>query len=67
MFGQTKMTILLGFTVVGYNLNRIRIYRAKKRAQEETKPAQPKRRRGTWRDVVESVANAEPTETPPDT
>ena len=67
VFGQTKMTILLGFTVAGYNLDRIRSYRAKKRAQEEAKPAQPKRRRGTWRDVVEPATNAEPTETPPDT
>jgi hypothetical protein len=53
VFGQTKMTILLGFTVAGYNLDRIRSYRAKKRAQEEAKPQQPKRRRGTWQDVVE--------------
>ena len=29
VFGQTKMTILLGFTVAGYNLDRIRSYRAK--------------------------------------
>ena len=56
VFGQTKMTILLGFTVAGYNLDRIRSYRAKKRAQEEAKPAQPKRRRGTWRDVVDETA-----------
>lgn len=35
-------------TVAGYNLDRIRSYRAKKPAQEEAKPAQPKRRRGTW-------------------
>ena len=53
VFGQTKMTVLLGFTIVGYNLDRIRSYRAKKRAEAEAKPAQPKRRRGTWKDVVE--------------
>ena len=35
VFGQTKMTILLGFTVAGYNLDRIRCYRAKQRAQLE--------------------------------
>ena len=67
VFGQTKMTILLGFTVAGYNLDRIRSYRAKKRAQEEAKPAQPKRRRGTWNDIVEPAKTSEPTETPPDT
>ncbi len=53
VFGQTKMTILLGFTAAGYNLERIRSYRAKKRAEEEAKPTQPKRRRGTWHDIVE--------------
>lgn len=59
VFGQTKMTILLGFTVAGYNLDRIRSYRAKKRAQEEAKPAQPKRRRGTWRGLVEPTERTE--------
>ncbi len=58
VFGQTKMTILLGFTVAGYNLDRIRSYRAKQRAQQEAKPAQPKRRRGTWQDIVEPTAAA---------
>lgn len=53
VFGQTKMTILLGFTVAGYNLDRIRSYRAKQRAQQEAKPTQPKRRRGTWQQIVE--------------
>ena len=56
VMGQTKMTILLGFTIAGYNLDRIRSYRAKQRAQEEAKPAQPKRRRGTWQDIVEPTA-----------
>lgn len=58
VFGQTKMTILLGFTVAGYNLDRIRSYRAKKRAQQEAKPTQPKRRRGTWQEIVEPTAAA---------
>ena len=50
-----KVTLLLGFTIAGYNLDRIRSYRAKKRAEAETKPAQPKRRRGTWEEVVEAT------------
>lgn len=62
VFGQTKMTILLGFTVAGYNLDRIRSYRAKKRAQEGTKPAQPKRRRGTWSDIVERTETVQATD-----
>ncbi len=53
VFGQTKMTILLGFTIAGYNLDRIRSYRAKKRAEAEARPTRPKRRRGTWNEVVE--------------
>jgi hypothetical protein len=55
VMGQTKMTVMLGFTIAGYNLDRIRSYRAKKRAEAEAKPAQPKRRRGTWREVVEGA------------
>ena len=66
MFGQTKMTIVLGFTIAGYNLDRIRSYRAKKRAEAEAKPAMPKRRRGTWKDIVEPPpATTEGTGTPP--
>jgi hypothetical protein len=58
VFGQTKMSILLGFTVAGYNLDRIRSYRAKMRAQQDEKPKQPKRRRGTWTDVVDPAPNS---------
>jgi hypothetical protein len=47
VFGQPKMTLLLGFTIAGYNLDRIRSFRAKKRAEADAKPDQPKRRRGT--------------------
>jgi hypothetical protein len=51
------MTILLGFTIAGYNLDRIRSFR---QAQES------KRRRGTWNDVVEPKASVDGTESPPD-
>jgi hypothetical protein len=53
VMGKTKMTVMLGFTIAGYNLDRIRSYRAKKRDEAEAKPAQPKRRQGTWNEVVE--------------
>ena len=66
VFGQTKMTLLLGFTVAGYNLDRIRSFRAKKRAEAETKPTPAKRRRGTWNDVVEPGRAVDGTESPPD-
>jgi hypothetical protein len=65
VFGQTKMTILLGFTVAGYNLDRIRSYRAKKRAQAEGKPAQPKRRRGIWQEIVEPATTPATDTSPP--
>jgi hypothetical protein len=66
VFGQTKMTLLLGFTVAGYNLDRIRSFRAKQRAQEAgaPKPA-AKRRRGTWNEVVDPLGVAEGTGSPP--
>jgi hypothetical protein len=67
VFGQTKMTILLGFTIAGYNLDRIRSYRAKKRAEAEARPAKPKRRRGTWREVVETVEGTDRADESPPT
>jgi hypothetical protein len=67
VFGQTKMTILLGFTIAGYNLDRIRSYRAKKGAQAEARPTLPKRRRVTWNEVIDRALGAEPIEMPPDT
>jgi hypothetical protein len=60
VFGQTKMTLLLGFTAAGYNSDRIRGFRTKQRAMAEAKPKQSKRRRGTWQDIVEPTAT--PTE-----
>lgn len=55
VFGLTKMTLLLGFTVVGYNLDRIRSFRAKRAAEKAQTEKQPKRRAkrktGTWTDI----------------
>jgi hypothetical protein len=59
--------IRLAFTIAGYNLDRVRSYRAKKRPEAEAKPAQPQRRGGTWNDVVYGPVATQPTETPPDT
>jgi hypothetical protein len=54
VFGLTKMTLLMAFTVVGYNLDRIRSFLAKK-AHEKTRAERPKRRakrkKGTWTDI----------------
>ena len=37
VFGQTKLSVLLGFTLAAYNLDRIRSFRAKQ-AEDEAKP-----------------------------
>jgi hypothetical protein len=66
VFGQTKITVLLGFTIAGYNLDRIRSFRAKQRAQQEANPKPVKRRRGTWNDLVEPSGTVHGNESPPD-
>ena len=49
------MTLLLAFTVVGYNLDRIRSFLAKRAAEKAQTEKQPKRRAkrktGTWTDI----------------
>jgi len=66
VMGVTKMTVMLGFTLAAYNLDRIRSFRAKhaldKQGQTTVKPKQKRARRrtGTWADVIDSA------ETPPD-
>jgi hypothetical protein len=66
VMGVTKMTVMLGFTLAAYNLDRLRSFRAKHALDEQGQPTvKPKqtrarRRTGTWADVIE------PTETPPD-
>jgi len=48
VFGRTKISVLLGFTVAAYNLDRIRSFRAKQ-AEDEGQPLRrAKRRKGTW-------------------
>jgi len=65
VFGKTKMTVLLGFTIAGYNLDRIRSFRAKQRALAAKPAPRPKRRSGTWRDLVSATIEA-PETAPPD-
>ena len=56
VFGLTKITVLLAFTVAAYNLDRIRAFAAKLRA-ERTGPPQTraKRRVGTWLDLLPPI------------
>ncbi len=69
VFGEVKMTVLLGFTVAAFNLDRIRSYRAKLAEEDEaTLRPRAKRRQGTWVDVVSApptVVSASGTD-PPD-
>jgi hypothetical protein len=61
--GVTKMTVMLGFTLAAYNLDRIRSFRAKHALDESGQPAaKPKqirarRRTGTWADVIEETTS----------
>jgi hypothetical protein len=52
VFGRVKMTVLLGFTLASYNLDRVRSFRAKQAQLEDQPRPRPKRRRGTWADLV---------------
>ena len=60
VMGLVKQTVLLGFTVAAYNLDRIRSFRAKHGLDENAQPAEkPKQRRarrrtGTWAEVIEA-------------
>ena len=49
------MTLMLAFTVVGYNLDSIRSFLAKKAAEKEAAAApktRSKRRTGTWPELL---------------
>jgi hypothetical protein len=68
VFGLTKITVMLAFTVAGFNLDRLRSFRAKHRLQDlhesveypAASVARAKRRRGTWGDLVDERAQAPP-------
>lgn len=54
VFGLTKLTLMLAFTVAGYNLERIRSFLAKKAeaVAKTERPRRAKRRKGTWTDLA---------------
>ncbi|MEX0988961.1 MAG: hypothetical protein WD206_01510 [Actinomycetota bacterium] len=57
VFGLAKMTLLLAFTLAGYNLEAIRSFLSKKEAERTAAPpkrTRKKRRTGTWTDVIGS-------------
>lgn len=57
VLGLAKMTLLMAFTLAGYNLEAIRSFLAKKEAVRIATPSKrtrKKRRTGTWADVIGS-------------
>ena len=66
VMGITKMTVLLGFTLAAFNLDRIRSFRAKHALDEAARPVEkPKQRRvrrrtGTWADVIQTPGHPPP-------
>jgi hypothetical protein len=68
VFGQLKMTVLLGFTVAAYNLDRVRAFRSKFGLEVDGSPAfrstrpvrRAGRRNGTWAQLVEKRSKAPP-------
>jgi len=65
VMGVTKMTVMLGFTLAAYNLDRIRSFRAKHALDEHGRPAtRPKqtraRRTGTWSDIIDASEHPPP-------
>lgn len=73
VLSQTKTTVLLAFTVAGFNLDRVRAFRAKHRRPGPEGPdgdqgpapaaTRPKRRQGTWGQLLAADPRTPP---PPD-
>jgi len=69
VFGTTKVAVLLAFTIVGYNLERVRSFRAKHRIQGPDDPidyppqpvSRKKRRTGTWAELLDAKSQGPPT------
>ena len=55
VFGRVKISVLLGFTVAAYNLDRIRSFRANQLQLASAPKRQPKRRQGTWAEARRAI------------
>src|SRR5579872_3827585 len=60
VFGRVKISVLLGFTIAAYNLDRVRSFRARQPEGEHRPKYRAKRRLGIWRDLIDSTADADP-------
>ena len=50
--GKVKMTVLLGFTIAAYNVDRVRSFQAKQALLAEKPRPRSKRRQGTWAHLI---------------
>lgn len=54
VMGLTKVTVMLAFTIAGYNIDRIRAFVLQTAVEwDAKKKTRAKRRRGTWSDVLD--------------
>jgi hypothetical protein len=61
VLGQVKMTVLLGFTLAAYNLDRVRSFGAKQDVLLAANPRKrSKRRQGTWCVLTAAAASVKP-------
>lgn len=60
VFGRTKITVLLGFTLAAFNLDRIRSFRAKLGEVAGRRRTRARRRLGTWRHLVDAPPHVVP-------
>ena len=65
LFGITKITVLLAFTIAAVNLDRIRSHEAKQDALDESPATRRKRRPGTWRHLLTALSETEPQDNSP--
>jgi len=54
VFGLAKITVLLAFTIAAFNLQRARSFHAKQAVSARRAKARPKRRVGTWSDLLDN-------------
>ena len=60
VFGRVKISVLLGFTIAAYNLDRVRSFRARQAEGEHRPKHRAKWRLGIWRDLIDLTAEAGP-------
>jgi hypothetical protein len=67
VMGLVKTTVLLGFTLAAYNLDRVRSFKAKHgldadgQVVEKPKPRRARRRSGVWSEIIEGSQAPPPT------